>query len=172
LVGRHDPGEQVKLRISRGGKQRDVAATLGTREMAGHRVMRFNTLNQMGGPLSERRDGFPYVLEHDSVLRPNECGGPLVDLTGEAVGVNIARAGRVNSYAIPAATVQELIVALKSGRHAPDAELARATSPADGTARPDAAQRAEHIKRLEQESQRLNRQLEQLMRQLDQLRDE
>ena len=48
--------------------------------------------NTMGGPLSERRAGFPAALQHDTVLQPNQCGGPVVDLDGKTVGINIARA--------------------------------------------------------------------------------
>jgi hypothetical protein len=40
--------------------------------------------------------------QHDSVLAPNQCGGPVIDIYGNAIGINIARAGRVSSYAIPA----------------------------------------------------------------------
>jgi serine protease Do len=58
-------------------------------------------------------------LQHDTVIRPADCGGPLVDLDGKAVGINIARAGRTESYAIPAEDVIALIAELKSGRLAP-----------------------------------------------------
>ena len=36
---------------------------------------------------------------------PADCGGPLVNLDGKVVGMNIARAGRTESYAIPCACV-------------------------------------------------------------------
>ena len=75
--------------------------------------------NQLGGPLSEHRTGFPTVLQHDTALRPEDCGGPLVDLDGKAVGINIARAGRTESYAVPAEEVQRLLPDLKSGKLAP-----------------------------------------------------
>ena len=65
--------------------------------------------NSLGGPLSERRAGFPLAIQHDSVLQPTDCGGPIVDLDGKAVGLNIARAGRVESYALPAAIVRESV---------------------------------------------------------------
>jgi serine protease Do len=60
--------------------------------------------------------GFPSVLQHDTVLRPNECGGPLVDLDGRAVAINIARAGRVASFGVPAEVVVPLIESLKSSK--------------------------------------------------------
>ena len=57
--------------------------------------------NNLGGRLSVRRFGFPVALQHDTVLRPDDCGGPVVDLDGRVIGFNIARAGRTESYAIP-----------------------------------------------------------------------
>jgi hypothetical protein len=54
------------------------------------------------------------------VLRPADCGGPLLDLDGKMVGINIARAGRVNSYAIPTAAIKPLLEELKSGNLAPE----------------------------------------------------
>jgi serine protease Do len=48
------------------------------------------------------------------VLAPAECGGPLVGLDGRAVGLNIARAGRVASYALPAADVLDAVAEMRS----------------------------------------------------------
>ena len=74
----------------------------------------------MGGPLSERADDFPGgVLQHDTVLQPTECGGPLVNLDGKVVGINIARAGRVESYCLPANELMPLMYDLMSGRLIP-----------------------------------------------------
>jgi serine protease Do len=67
-----------------------------------------------GGPFSERRFGFPSALPHDTAVLPNQCGGPLVDTDGKVVGINIARALRVTTYAIPAETMQKLINELKN----------------------------------------------------------
>ncbi|MBX3748430.1 MAG: PDZ domain-containing protein [Verrucomicrobiae bacterium] len=65
------------------------------------RMDREERLNRMGGDVSDRAEGFDQALQHDSVLPPWLCGGPLVNLAGEAIGVNIARAGRVASFALP-----------------------------------------------------------------------
>ena len=62
--------------------------------------------------------GFQRVLQHDTVLEPEDCGGPLVDLEGRVVGVNIARAGRIETLAIPAREVQALIAQMTAA--APD----------------------------------------------------
>jgi cyanophycinase len=62
-----------------------------------------------GGPFSERRFGFSETIVHDGVLKPNQCGGPLFDARGQFVGINIARAIRVSTYAIPAKDIQVLL---------------------------------------------------------------
>ena len=72
-----------------------------------------------GGPFSKRRGGFSEVLVHDSVISPEDCGGPLVNLQGQFCGVNIARSMRVASYAIPAELVKEFVF-----EHLPAAEVA------------------------------------------------
>jgi len=58
---------------------------------------------------SGRRDGFESVIPHDADLRPEDCGGPLFDLQGRFVGLNIARNSRVRSYALPATIISKLI---------------------------------------------------------------
>ena len=117
-IRKHQPGQKLDLAIRRGGQQRSIVATLGESPLAAT-AERLDVQNKLGGQLSQRRAGFPTVLQHDTVLRPNECGGPLVDLDGQVVGINIARAGRVASYAIPADAVQSLLADLKSGKLEP-----------------------------------------------------
>ena len=73
------------------------------------------------GAVSHRRDDFPAAIQHDSVLRPNDCGGPVVDAAGNVIGINIARADRTASYALPSATVLALLDKLKSESPATDA---------------------------------------------------
>ena len=62
---------------------------------------------RMGGRVSRKRSGYPAAIQHDMLLTPNRCGGPLVNIDGLAVGVNIARASRVKSYAIPSEVIQD-----------------------------------------------------------------
>lgn len=63
---------------------------------------------------SERRDGFDQILPHDANLQPADCGGPLFNIEGQFVGVNIARNSRVRSYALPAAIVQTFVEQVSS----------------------------------------------------------
>lgn len=111
------PGDSLKLLIRRGDDEQELRATLG--EFGATFSGRINIQNRLGGRLSNRRADFAAVVQHDTVLRPEDCGGVVVDLNGLAVGVNIARAGRIESYAIPAAVVVTLLGDLKSGKLAP-----------------------------------------------------
>jgi len=63
-----------------------------------------------GGPYSKRRFGFGPTLVHDSVLNPENCGGPLVGLQGQLFGINIARSMRVASLAIGSDDVLNFVV--------------------------------------------------------------
>lgn len=122
LVSKFRPGDRVSLIAMRDERPLSVLATLSPLSQLDHEE-RLNFQNGLGGHLSERREGFPLALQHDTVLKPEECGGPLVDLDGRAVGINIARAGRTASYALPATRIVPLLDELKSGRLAPDQEL-------------------------------------------------
>jgi serine protease Do len=106
----HYPGDKVRLVIERNGRLLTIDATLGSLTDVLPRDERSEFQNSLGNDgLSERRTGFPMAIQHDSLLKPKECGGPIVDLNGKVVGLNIARAGRVESYALPAATVRETV---------------------------------------------------------------
>jgi serine protease Do len=77
----------------------------------------------ISGRLSEQRSGFPSALQHDLYLKPEQCGGPLVDLDGKVVGINIARSGRIESLAIPAPVLIDLLKNVAQGRfHIPEAD--------------------------------------------------
>jgi serine protease Do len=124
------PGDEVALRVRRDGKERKVTPTLG-RWLSGSQL---NPQQHMGGSLSERSAGFARILQHDSALRPADCGGPALDSSGRAVGVNIARAGRTESYALPASLVRSLVARLKAATAKTEAK-SRPASPAPTTRR-------------------------------------
>jgi serine protease Do len=117
-----NPGEHLELRVKRGDDEMQLTAILKRPEEVGN-VSRSDRMNEMGGPLSYRSSSFPSVIQHDTVLRPADCGGPVVDLSGKVVGINIARAGRTESYAAPADEVRHLLADLESGRLAPKEPL-------------------------------------------------
>ena len=117
-VRKFSPGEEIELTIKRAEEVQKVKATL-SRNVQGQARDRGEIQNSMGSKLSDRRHGFPAVLQHDAVLRPQDCGGAIVALDGKIVGINVARAGRTESYAIPAPVVSGLLADLKSGKLAP-----------------------------------------------------
>jgi S1-C subfamily serine protease len=111
------PGDTVKIKVLREGKEVPLEAQLQQR--GGQRGGRQDQ-NQMGSRLSEKRTGFPTYFQSDTVLKPEDCGGPICDLSGHVLGINIARAGRVESYSIPSTSLTALLPELKSGKLAPE----------------------------------------------------
>ncbi|MEM7263333.1 MAG: trypsin-like peptidase domain-containing protein [Planctomycetota bacterium] len=127
LLAEFEPNETIRVQLRRrtksneddanaekkgeSGEQDEVLhldLTLGDRQaVLGNEDGRRS--RRLEGALSARRTSFSSVLQHDSVLRPKDCGGPLVDLSGRVVGINIARAGRVNSYAVPSAIAHAFV---------------------------------------------------------------
>lgn len=110
------PGDSLKLYILRNEKELEVLAILGhpPEDMVNLPQRRGNFQNRLGGQLSLRRHGFTSIIQHDSVLAPHECGGPVIGLTGKVLGLNIARGGRTESYALPAKTVLATYKTLKA----------------------------------------------------------
>ncbi|MEZ6066157.1 MAG: PDZ domain-containing protein [Planctomycetaceae bacterium] len=112
LVQEYSPGDELKLRIRRKGETLEISATLSYPDHDDF-LSRIAAQNRMGGNLSRRRTGFPAVLQHDSVLSPEDCGSPVVGLDGKAFGLNIARAGRTETYALPADVILPLVEEMK-----------------------------------------------------------
>jgi serine protease Do len=105
----HEVGDTLTMVVRRDGKEMTLSPKLIRPPIGASPEDQWG-----GGPFSERRTGFPSVLPHDTAVLPNQCGGPLVDTDGKVVGINIARALRVTTYAIPADTMQNLVSELKS----------------------------------------------------------
>ncbi len=105
-------GDSVQVHVQRGDQSLTLAVELlDMMEIANGETFQ----EEIGGRLSKRRTGFSLALQHDTVLQPNQCGGPVVDLDGKVVGINIARANRVASYALPTNVVRPILEKLKSG---------------------------------------------------------
>jgi serine protease Do len=116
LLTKRKPDDEITLKITRDDKEQELKATLGKPPGGKGGKSRGDIQNSMGSKLSDRRTGFPIVLQHDSVLKPTDCGGPLVNLDGQVVGINICRAGRTESYAIPSEAVRPLLEKLKTAK--------------------------------------------------------
>jgi S1-C subfamily serine protease len=112
----HKPGDDVALTYRRGEENKEVTAKLTPPQGGSFGSGRAEFQNKMGNELSSRRVGYTTILQHDGVVRPQDCGGAIVDLRGRVVGINISRAGRVETWAIPAEVVRSLLPDLKNGR--------------------------------------------------------
>lgn len=125
------PGERIDLLVKRGEKEMNLTVTLGNLATLFHGNERAEFQNNLGGQLSERRAGFTLAIQHDTVLKPHECGGPIVDLDGKCLGINIARAGRVESYALPATLVREVVDKLKAAAEAAQKKITEVSTPVE-----------------------------------------
>jgi serine protease Do len=110
------PGDTVTLEVLRDGESKNFKLTLTG---STSRPDRGSIQNAMGGDLSGRRTGFPAVLQTDMVISPKNCGGPVVDLDGNVLGINIARAGRVETWVLPSENIRPVLSDLKAGKYAP-----------------------------------------------------
>ena len=108
-VQRHPVGSTLQVTVLRNDKEIETKATVGNRPPTTQQAI-IDTLN---GPVSNRRDGFPDVFQHDAIIEPAECGSPVVDVAGKAIGINIARSGRTESLAIHAVVLKRIIGELK-----------------------------------------------------------
>jgi len=97
VLSKQKYGDRVQFRLERNGDSKQ-----------GSILFRSPYDRWGGGDFSKRRFSFPKVVFHDVTIEPEECGGPLVDLNGRVVGLNISRALRVASYAIPASEIAQL----------------------------------------------------------------
>ena len=103
-------GDLVQIEFERDGELQDIDVRLGSRWSIS------NTEHETGNmlvPVSRRDTGFGRVIQHDSLVTHDECGGPVVDLDGRFVGINIARSDRTKIFAIPADVLLESIRAMR-----------------------------------------------------------
>ena len=104
------PGDQIKLGIQSGGNEREVNVLLGSRpDMPQFSGQRLEQMERMGGAISRVRNSFSLVIQTDMRPKPNQIGGPVVDLKGNVLGITIARADRTRSFVMPAARVEQLL---------------------------------------------------------------
>jgi len=117
----HHTGSQVQLGLKRDGKD----LTLGVELMPKLELFAPPSRNdQMSGDFSTRRSDFPRVIQHSILGNSKSVGGPLLDLEGHCIGMNIARANRAESFAIPMEELREIasrLIAQSKGEKPEDA---------------------------------------------------
>jgi len=101
------PYSKITLRIDRNDEIKTLEIVLTPKFIDDRQAMleRYQDPKNYGRFASTHNSGFPEAIQHDTDLYPRQCGGPLFDISGRAVGLNIARAARITSYAIPASAV-------------------------------------------------------------------
>jgi len=120
-------GERVPVRLLRGGRPIELSL-----------VLRKVPDPDFGSDFeSDHSDAPPTVITADIPVLPHECGAPVVDIDGTAVGLVISRFGVTGSFIIPGDRVAARLADLKAGKPlsgfpAPDA---KPSIPASGAVR-------------------------------------
>ena len=135
------PGDLVELQVAREGSIETMSVRLLRLPFMDPRH-----LNQ-GAEVSRRCTGFGEVIQHDAVVPAQNVGSPLVDSRGRVVGMNIARADRMKTYALPsrvvAPAVERMLGRIRAGDVPTDADPSDGLEPvrfgADGLAHAVAA---------------------------------
>ncbi len=114
-------GQMVRMRLLRQEKEieENVQVMTPRAGQADYDLIGDEAEDELSGDVSLRSGGFEQALEHDTVLEPWQCGGPLVNLDGKVVGLNIARANRVSTYALPATLARQIAARLKAQAEKP-----------------------------------------------------
>lgn len=105
-IGSHHAGENVIIKVRRNDEILELNAVLGYRSSFSEMRDRNQRLS---GEISPRLSGFEKVIQHDIPVSVNAMGGPVIDLQGNLVGINIAKADRVSTYAIPMTIVDRIV---------------------------------------------------------------
>ncbi len=108
-IRKQTPDSIVRVKVRRGTEEKIIGVTLGDRAKLAARPRPEDPMSALGTEVSARHTGFPLVFQHDQPLRPSDCGGVVINIHGEVVGVNVARANRVETYAVPASAVAGLL---------------------------------------------------------------
>lgn len=109
IIREKQPGDFVEVEFLRNEKILTQKMELRARkEIQGGDNQPQNRNDQMSGDFSERRSSFPMAIQHDIDQAARQVGGPLLNLEGKAIGINIARANRAESFAIPAKEAQQV----------------------------------------------------------------
>ncbi len=117
MIRKHYPTDTVTLSITRGTEALTIRVQLGDTILATPEDVEMAVLS---GSVNQRSSDFQAVFQHDTILSPADMGGPLVDLEGRVIGINIARAGRTETYAIPGDLLTERwMESMKDGTFAP-----------------------------------------------------
>jgi serine protease Do len=152
LIRGRKAGEKVRVGYLREGESGDLKVTLKERKIRDS-VQDDPRMKLSLGRLSEKTGGYPDVIQHDIPLPPELCGGPLFNLNGKCIGVNVSRAGRTKTYAIPADEIVELLE-IKMAKRSKPRNIAKGS--------PSKNETREAIKAIRESMKQIENRLEQL----------
>jgi len=112
ILNDYRAGDEVEIEIERNGDLRKLTVLLLSQT-----DMDFPGLDNWGlrdGPLSRVRDGFQSAFQIDALVKPQSCGGPVLDLNGHVLGLTLARPNRIATYAISAKDLQPVLKRMRS----------------------------------------------------------
>ena len=110
VVANMEPGDHIPFELQRGSER------ITTSVVAGHSVS--TELRSAGMRLSARRSGFQNVIPHDGLIAPTACGGPVFDIRGRFLGINIARVSRPRTILLPQKELQKCLRQFEQARPA------------------------------------------------------
>ncbi len=100
--------EKVGLSVIRDGEKMRFSVVLDER-VRKDPFLRVPDMKPYLGVVSKKTSGFAMVFQHDVPILPEECGGGVYDMEGRCVGVNLSRASRSRTYAIPSVVLIKLL---------------------------------------------------------------
>jgi len=115
-------GDTIEIARLRGDRRDVIRTRLGYRTFSAFE----NEVGNFGSGVNRHDTGFGEVIQHDGMLLPNECGGPLVDLSGRFIGMNIARSDRTKTFALTGPVIRSAVKRMRKG-----GEMIKAWKPQD-----------------------------------------
>jgi serine protease Do len=114
---KYKTGDTLSIKIRRDNKETEIKPILGAVRATTQTTDSVGEVDNLaGGKLSKRRTNFPMAIQTDAAIWADQCGGPLINLQGQTIGITIARYDRVCTFAIPAALVEQTIATLKKSQ--------------------------------------------------------
>jgi S1-C subfamily serine protease len=107
VIFAHLPGDAVPIVALRDGSEVPFQVTLAHMSVNDAHDPLTKRNAEISGRTSRRKSGFTRIIQHDIALTPEDMGSPLLDVSGNLVGINIARVDRVTTFALHASSLRE-----------------------------------------------------------------
>ena len=111
ILDRHQVGDEVTLVVTRGGERKEYKLKL-TSPLIIPPTTGIEITSGIPMIPSVRRGPFPDVLVHTAPLNAWDCGSPVFDLRGRALGLNIAAMSATRTFALTPAEVRAALTRL------------------------------------------------------------